>query len=176
MTQNKIGDRYAQAMYDLTKEKDIVMTVYEELKSLIELYKENEEFSGILDHPEVTKQEKKKLINGIFKSKFDSQTLNLVNYIIDKGRFMYIEQITDQYLKLYQEAEGIEEVEAIFATDLDEDQKERLIKKLKKMTSKQIELNLKVDESILGGGILKIGDQIIDGSLKRQFEMLRSNL
>lgn len=81
-----------------------------------------------------------------------------------------------EYLKYYHLENNIIEVEAIFAIKPSKEQEKTLIDKLKKKYSKDVKLKIKVDESILAGGILKIGDEIIDGSLKRQFEILKSKI
>ena len=79
-----------------------------------------------------------------------------------------------EYLKIYYEKHQILDVVATFAVELSEEQKTKLIQKLKDKTKHEIRLETQVDESILGGGILKIGDQVMDGSLRKELQQIKN--
>ncbi|OQY09575.1 MAG: ATP synthase F1 subunit delta [Fusobacteriia bacterium 4572_132] len=176
MIKDVIGQRYAKALYEIAEEKENVMELYKDLKAVLDVYTENEEFSNFINHPELTKNDRKKMLFRTFKENVNEESLMFLNYLIDKERLIYLDSISKEYLKIYYTKNNIIEVDATFSIEPNEGQKSRLKEKLKKMTSKEINLNVEIDKTILGGGILKIGDKIIDGSLKRQFEMLRTNL
>ncbi|SQD08249.1 F-type ATPase subunit delta [Fusobacterium necrophorum subsp. necrophorum] len=78
-----------------------------------------------------------------------------------------------EYLKIYYEKHQILDVVATFAKELSEEQKEKLIQTLRDRTKHEIRLETQVDERILGGGILKIGDQVIDGSLRKELQQMK---
>ncbi len=176
MMKDIIGQRYAKALYEIAEEKENVMELYKDLNAVLGIYTENEDFSNFINHPELSKNDKKKMLFRTFRDNVNEESLMFLNYLIDKERLVYLDSIAKEYLKIYYLKNNIIEVEATFSINPSEDQKSRLKEKLKKMTSKEIDLNIEVDKTILGGGILKIGDKIIDGSLKRQFEMLRTSL
>ena len=94
-------------------------------------------------------------------------------YILDKKRMENIRNIVAEYLKIYYEKNQILDVEATFAVEPSELQKEKLIDKLMKKTGKKINLEVKIDKSIIGGGIIKIGDQVTDGSIRKELNSLR---
>ena len=89
---------------------------------------------------------------------------------------IYLFQFLSLYfLKLYYEENNKLPITAIFAKELSETQREQLIKKLENKYGKKIVLNLKVDKEIIGGGILKIGNEVINGSIKNQIEEIKKN-
>ncbi|MFA6878472.1 MAG: ATP synthase F1 subunit delta, partial [Fusobacterium sp.] len=92
--------------------------------------------------------------------------------ILSKGRIQNIKEIVTEYLKIYYLKNNILDVEAIFSKEISEAQKSKLIKNLKKRTKKTINLKVVIDKSIIGGGILKVGDKIIDGTIKTQLDLL----
>ena len=175
MIDNIIGKRYAEAIYELV-DKDDLLTIYEDLEEVVKIYTSNKEFKELIDHPKLKLEDKRKILKDSFDGKVDKFTFKILNYLLDKDRFSYLKSIADEYLVIYNEKNSIIEVEATFAIKPSEEQKIKLKKKLEKSSGKKVKLDIKLDKSIIGGGILKIGDKIIDGSLKRQFEMLRANL
>ena len=76
---------------------------------------------------------------------------------------------------MYYEENNKLPVIAIFAKELSEKQREQLVQKLEKKYNKKIVLNVKVDKEIIGGGILKIGNEVINGSIKNQIEEIKKN-
>jgi F-type H+-transporting ATPase subunit delta len=171
MIEAKVGKRYAEAIYEIASEKGRIKEVYETLNSIMETYLKDKEFKNLITHPLISKEEKKEFIEKVFSNLTETE-INIIEYLIDKNRLMDIRSIVAEYLKIYYEKNQIVDVEATFAIEPTEAQKENLIKKLEAKTGKKINLTVKIDSSIIAGGILKIGDEIIDGSIKRQLETL----
>ncbi len=167
----KVGKRYAVAIYDIAAEKGRVKEVYDTLNTIMETYLENLEFKNLVAHPLISKEDKKAFVKKVFPN-FDEIEMDIIDYLIDRDRLLDIKSIVAEYLKIYYEKNQIVDVEATFALEPSEAQKENLIKKLEVKTGKKINLTVKIDSSIIAGGILKIGDEIIDGSIKRQLETL----
>lgn len=172
MIDNQVGRRYAEAIYEIAESADKIKPIYENLNTLMELYKNDSEFKTFITHPLIENDEKKKVVGNIFKEA-DEEVLNTMFYILDKNRIKNIRNIVAEYLKIYYEKNQILSVEATFAVEPSEIQKNKLIEKLMKKTGKKIDLTIKVDKSILGGGIIKIGDQITDGSIRKELNALR---
>ena len=86
-----------------------------------------------------------------------------------------IKYIVAEYLKIYYRKNRILDVKATFTKELTDEQKKKLIDKLSQKTGKEINLVIKVDKDILGGGIIKIGDKIIDGSIRRELDNWRKS-
>ncbi len=166
---DKIGRRYAEAIYEIALEEKKVVEIYELLQEAEDLYSNNKEFKEFLQHPLVKKEDKLDIIEKIFVNKVEIEK-NILLYLIDRGRMMDIKDILLEYKKMYYNANNIVDVRATFATEISEEQKAILTKKLEKTTNKNIKLEIIIDKSLIGGGIIKIGDKIVDGSIKAQLK------
>lgn len=175
MIDGVIGSRYAEAIYEIADEKNKVDSLYKELNLVMEVYEKDEDFKLYIDHPLVKKAEKKKFISTLFADKFEENTLELLEYLIDKNRLSFIKSIVIEYLKIFYAKNSIVEAEATFASEPGEKQVAKLVEKLEKRTSKNVKLSTKVDKSILGGVVIRIEDEIIDASVKRELEAFRNN-
>lgn len=166
-----VGRRYAEAIFSIAESNKKVKEVYKSLNEVMEIYLFNENLKNILDNPLVELDEKKKVMNKIIE-KESTNIKNIIFYILEKGRIQDIKEIVAQYLKIYYSKNKIIEVEAIFSQEISERQKEKLIQNLEKRLKKKVNLKILRDESIIGGGMLKIGDKIIDGTIKNQLDLL----
>ncbi|MDX8336317.1 MULTISPECIES: ATP synthase F1 subunit delta [Cetobacterium] len=170
MIGNQIGKRYAEAIYEVAEQKNEVKSVYDVLNSAMELYKTDVDFRNFITHPLIKENEKKETLKKIFTD--SNEGVEILFYILEKGRIAQIREIVAEYVKLDYAKNQILDVEATFAVSLTEEQKEKLSKNLEKKTGKKIKLVVNVDKSLIGGGIIKIGDEVTDGSIRRQLETL----
>ena len=108
-------------------------------------------------------------------SHVSSEALGIVKYIVRKQRLSLIGDIKEYFLKLYYEENNKLPITAIFAKELSEKQRDLLVQKLEKKYGKKVVLDLKVDKRIIGGGILRIGNEVIDGSIKNQIDEIKKN-
>ena len=172
MDNNMIAQRYATAIYEIAKENNKQDEIREILNLLTEKYNEDENFRNFLCNPIVTIEEKEKFLKKAF-SFINPESFNIINYLVSKDRMNYISLIRDNYVSFLYKEERKLPVVAIFTKELSEAQKEKLIKKLEKKYGKKIVLNLEIDESIIGGGIIKVGNDVINGSIKHQIEDMK---
>lgn len=172
MDNNMIAQRYATAIYEIAKENNKQDEIREILNLLTEKYNEDENFRNFLSNPIVTTEEKEKFLKKAF-SFINPESFNIINYLVSKDRMNYISLIRDNYVSFLYKEESKLPVVAIFTKELSETQKEKLIKKLEKKYGKKIVLNLEIDESIIGGGIIKVGNDVINGSIKHQIEDMK---
>lgn len=173
MTETKIARVYAEAIFDIAKKDDNVFPVLEMLDVLLKHIKDDIDFKKFLDYPIIQNEDKKKLVSLIYQDIKD-KPLEVLNYLIDKNRLSNIEGIRNEYLKIYYEIHNQLIVTAIFAKKISKEQEERLIQKLEKMKNKKILLHTVIDESIIAGGIIKIDDEVIDGSIKSQIKDIKA--
>lgn len=174
MIKSQVGRRYSKAIFDIAEEKNQVKEIYELLNSAMVLYRTDKEFKNFIRNPLISNEEKKSVLNEIF-GKDNSDNLNILLYILDKGRINCIKYIVAEYLKIYYRKNRILDVRATFTKELTEEQKKKLIDKLSQKTGKEINLEIKIDKNILGGGIIRIGDKIIDGSIRRELDNWKRN-
>ncbi|MDK9581007.1 ATP synthase F1 subunit delta [Sneathia sanguinegens] len=173
MSDRKVAMVYSQAIYDIAKQKDQIFPVLEMLEILVQHIKDDEEFKKFLEYPIIDATIKKEILNVIYQDIKDIP-IEVLDYLIDKKRLANISEIKDEYLKIYNENHNRLIVTAIFAKELTEEQKTRLIRKLEKIKNKKILLHVVVDKSIIAGGILKIGDEVIDGSIRTQIKEFKN--
>ena len=169
MIKSQVGRRYSKAIFEIAEEKKQVKEIYEMLNSAMVLYRTDKEFKNFILNPLIDNEQKKSVLNEIF-GKDNSENLNILLYILDKGRMNCIKYIVAEYLKIYYRKNRILDVKATFTKELTDEQKKKLIDKLSQKTGKEINLEIKIDKDILGGGIIKIGDKIIDGSIRRELD------
>ena len=174
MIKSQVGRRYSKAIFEIAEEKNQVKEIYEILNSAMVLYRTDKEFKNFILNPLIDNEQKKSVLNEIF-GKDNSENLNILLYILDKGRMNCIKYIVAEYLKIYYRKNRILDVKATFTKELTDEQKKKLIDKLSQKTGKEINLEIKVDKDILGGGIIKIGDKIIDGSIRRELDNWRKS-
>ena len=174
MIKSQVGRRYSKAIFEIAEEKNQVKEIYEMLNSAMVLYRTDKEFKNFILNPLIDSEQKKSVLNEIF-GKDNSENLNILLYILDKGRMNCIKYIVAEYLKIYYRKNRILDVKATFTKELTDEQKKKLIDKLSQKTGKEINLEIKIDKDILGGGIIKIGDKIIDGSIRRELDNWRKS-
>jgi len=176
MIENKIGNRYAKAIYEIAEERKRVKEIYEMLNNVMILYKKNSDFRNFITHPLIKNDEKIRFIDDLFLENNisdSSQDMEIVNYILDKNRINFIRNIVSEYLKIYYVKNRILKVTGIFSRELTKDQKKKLEENIKKKTGREIELTIKIDPLIIGGGIVKIDDKITDGSVRKDLETMK---
>ena len=174
MIKSQVGRRYSKAIFEIAEEKNQVKEIYEMLNSAMVLYRTDKEFKNFILNPLIDNEQKKSVLNKIF-GKDNSENLNILLYILDKGRMNCIKYIVAEYLKIYYRKNRILDVRATFTKELTDEQKKKLINKLSQKTGKEINLEIKIDKNILGGGIIRIGDKIIDGSIRRELDNWKRN-
>jgi len=172
MDKEAIAKRYASAIYDIAESSDKIGEIREALNILAENYNEDEEFKVFLLDPSIKYDEKVEYLHKSFDF-ISEDAFKIINYLEKKGRVSLAEKIRDSYLKIYYEKNNKILVNATFTKELSDNQREALMKKLEEKYKKKIVLNLSVDEELIGGGIIKIGNKVIDGSIKSQIENIK---
>lgn len=116
------------------------------------------------------------MIEKVFANQLSTSTFNFLKILVDKSRVAAFPQIADEFKNLLNAARNIKEVTAITASPLSEDLKAALIEKLQAITGSEIVLNHLVDSSLIGGILIKIGNEQIDGSVKSRLEGLKQDI
>lgn len=173
---SNISYRYSYALFDLCKEEKNINNVYNDFTDLISLLDESSEFDNVLSSETILKDEKKSIVIEVFK-KIENNTLkNFLLLLIDKNRINLIRPIYSDFKELYLGEEGVLTVVAKSTFKLDDKLKENLTNKLKNKFNKDIILTNEIDESIIGGLVLFINNEMIDLSIKNQLDNLKKQL
>lgn len=170
-----VGKLYAQALFELSLEQNDLDDVYNDLMQCSKVFGDNPEFVSLLDSPVILKEEKHGIINKVFGSE-PGTVHDFICLVTDKNRIRYFCTIADEFNKLYDDYKGIKEMTVITSIPLKPEMKSRLLKKLEEKSGKTVKLKEVVDPSIIGGIVLKMGDSMIDGSVKGRLESISRQL
>ncbi|MBP2652696.1 MAG: synthase subunit delta [Firmicutes bacterium] len=176
MLVSQLASRYAQAIFELASEKQVLDAVERELAMVANALNENKDLAALLYHPQVPAEVKRDTVMKLFGSELTEYVRNFLFLLFDRRRETALQAIIMEFRTLANQARNILEAEVTSAMPLAADQEKGLAAKLSAVTGKNVVLKTAVDKGILGGIIVKIGDKLIDGSVKRQLKVLQSAL
>jgi F-type H+-transporting ATPase subunit delta len=168
------GKRYAQAAFELAMERNELESWQVSLRKIAEL-STDEAFAALVENPKLPFEVKKSLLEQRL-SDANPLALNLACLLVSKGRLGIGGDVLQEYDHLLDAHRGIEHVEVVTALSLDEKDKERVSSQLEDMVNRKVIVDAVVDSSVIGGFKAKIGDMLIDGSVRNRLDALRRNL
>lgn len=172
-----ISKTYGGALFELAVEENKVDSFAEEIQVLQQVLAENRELNDLMNHPKILKEEKLQIIKNIFEGRIDKELLGFLSLIIMKDRYSEIDQILAYFLNEVKELKGIGVAYVTTAEALRDDQKKQIVEKLLETTKyKEMEMNYAQDKDLIGGMVIRIGDRIVDGSVKTKLEELQKQL
>jgi F-type H+-transporting ATPase subunit delta len=171
-----VASRYANALFEVGVSEGTTAALNDELKVIVDLFNGNEDFLKILKAPLISKEEKKALVEKIYKDKASLEMMNFLKVLIDKDRIGIIDEIFTEFKVLINEKNNILEAVAITAVPMSEKDLNNLKQKLSETKGKNITLKNEVDTSVIGGVLVKMGNEEIDGTIKTRLEKLKDQL
>lgn len=169
-----VGKRYSASLFEVGIELDKMDTFHKEINFIKDIIEDNNSILKILEHPEISKREKRDVVEEIFGEMVSKEMLNFLFITIDKRREKNIINIVDEFNKLFKDYRGIVDIEAVTAVPMNEEASERLKTVLGNKLKKEINLSNRVDHSIIGGVMLNMDEKIIDSTLKTQLGEMES--
>ena len=167
--------RYAQAVFQIALEQGELERWLDDL-TLLARALEDREFSAFLDAPQVPTTRKVDVLRDTLGDSVDPLALNLLSLVASRSTANGIPSILDQYQRLLDEHRGIERVEVVSAVVLDDEQRQKVTEFLRKLADKEIRMVSRVEPSILGGLIARVGDRVVDGSARTKVNLMRREL
>lgn len=167
---------YSQALFEVALENDKLDEFVEEMNLIASSCKDYPKFYEILKTPKINVKEKKKVVSQIFKGKISQELINFLKIILDKRRIKNLFSIQKEFENMVLSHKGIVKAKAITTIPLDEKQIEKLKKKLSEITKKNIQIENEIDEKLIGGILIKLGDKVIDGTIKNKLKELQNSL
>ncbi|WP_099974605.1 ATP synthase F1 subunit delta [Lactobacillus terrae] len=172
----QVGKRYSRALYEVAQDNVNLDETLEEIYSLKAVFDENPELSVALSTRSISTKDKKNILDAL-SSQYSDLLKNFLSMVLDRDRMNAITEIVDSFVDRYDLDHGIVEATATTSVPLSKEQEESLINVVKQRFSvKQVNLKSVVDESILGGVILRVGDNVIDGSVIKKFNNIKNLL
>jgi F-type H+-transporting ATPase subunit delta len=167
---------YADALFQLSVEENLLEVVQQDLKSCADILKGEPEFLTILSSPIISNGEKISMLQAVFDGNCNELVYNFMCLLVEKGRFNLILEVQSNFSQQYNESKNLLEAEVITSIPLTEELRQKVIAKLTKLTGKHVTIVETVDKSILGGIVIKYGNTVIDDSVKARFKELSKQL
>jgi F-type H+-transporting ATPase subunit delta len=162
----------AESLFSLSEVFGLEERVGEELVAISRALKEKSELKDLLDSEKVEFEKKRNILKKLFAGKVSAQTLSFISLLCELGESRKIDSLAIEYQKVLKERmERLAEVRIPFP--LESPEKEKLEEKVKEVVGEDVRVRFVVDESILGGFKLRIGDKLIDASLRTQLEKIK---
>jgi F-type H+-transporting ATPase subunit delta len=175
MNVNPIADRYASAIFELAAEQNKLDEIGQELKDIAHAIREYPDLARLLHHPLVTPADKIETLLKLAAGATET-TRNFLQVVVDKGRQSALPDIAVAYnTKLDARLKRVQAI-ATTAVNLDDDARSLLQKQLSEYLAQEVSLETRVDPAILGGVVVRVGDRLIDGSIKGRRRELAANL
>ena len=176
MRDETVARNYAETLFELASRNESIQEYGDALGMVAGLLEDDSRFRTFVETPRIDDETKKDVIRKVFRDKAPKQVINFVLITIDKRRQTLLREISAEYLLLLDDHLGREHVEVTVARPLDDTTANVVSERLSKMLGKQAIPHIRVKPEILGGLIVRTGDTIYDGSVRRRLEGLRRRL
>ena len=174
----KLVDKtYGDALFELAIDNGKVDTYFSECLGVLQVIEENDELLKLFTHPKISKEEKEKVIENVFKGRVSDDVTGFLVLIVKKDRQTELCQILEYFIDRVKEYKKIGVAYVTTAVPLDEAMKKSVVKKLTATTDYvKFEMHYQVDKDIIGGMIIRIGDRVVDSSIRSKIESLANEL
>jgi len=177
MKSNVLGKRYAKAIFELAEKENQSAKVLSSLSELSGLWENSKELRELFVSPNITKAERRKVIEALSAKMSLSLLLqNALLLISDRGRMLCLPEITQAFSTLFEEKNAKINAEVTTAIPMPDSFYQALEKVLEEAMGKKVTLEKKQDSFLLGGIITRVGDKVYDGSLRTRLSELREEL
>ena len=167
---------YASALLQLAEESGALEERVDEVRAVLQVLREERGLSKILASPKVDVKRKLELVRSVFDKRISAHLLNLFLLLIEKNRHMFLTGVLESFVDQWNEAHGRVKANVATAARLDEDEAGHLADACSKMIGKELVLSREVEPELLGGAVLRYGDTVVDGSLRRRIQRMKGEL
>lgn len=171
----EIAQVYARALFEVAREHGKLDVVREQLDQFAQALNDNRDLAVFFFSPYFSTEEKK---DGLHKSveSADPAIVNFLETLLERHRMPVVFRIRDEYERLWDAENRLLPVEVTSAVDLDEATVKSIGERIGEQTGQRVELTSRVDPSILGGIVLRVGNSILDASIKHRLDQLRKHV
>jgi F-type H+-transporting ATPase subunit delta len=176
MKHARVASRYAAALMGAAEESRAVDAVARDLDALRATLASSRELQRLLESPIVSPARKRAILKEIFGARFGPLTMEFLSLLVEKSRESALSAAIERWFAMRDERLGIVTVDVTTAVELSADQTRAITSALERTTGKTIRVRATTDAAIKAGLIVRIGDTVHDGSMRRQLERLRERL
>ena len=168
---------YGEALFEAAREAGRMDEMFGEVQELQKLLLENVELQKMMENPKVIREDKENVIETVFRGRISDEIVELMKLMIAKGRYSNIESVFDYFIGLVKEEKKIRIAYVTTAVELTDGQKDEVVRRLLETTGyESFEMNYAVDASLIGGMVIRIGDRVVDSSIKTKLYELTKSL
>lgn len=172
-----VSKTYGDALFEVALEKEQTDAYLEEVRAVKNAMDENPELFKLMNHPKIVKEEKIKIIEDIFAGKVSAELVGLLRMIVDKGHFEEVDAVLEYFIDRVKEYKNIGTAYVTTALELSDAQKAAVEKRLLETTKYvKFELHYAVDSALIGGMVIRIGDRVVDSSVRTKLYDLTREL
>lgn len=172
-----VSQTYGNALFELGLEENKIDLLFEEAKVFLEVIRNDDELMKFMKHPKIVKDKKIETGKCIFEKTFSREFSGFLLILVQKDRFIDVEKILEYFIGCIKEYKKIGVAYVATAAALEEEQKKKVEQRLLETTAyESFEMNYTVDETLLGGMVIRIGDRIVDTSIKNKLRELSKQL
>jgi len=167
---------YAKSVLELATERNVAEDIGRELTEVGRVVGENSDLQTFLSSPAIGEVERGNVVDKAFRGRVSELVLNTLLVMNRKGRLGILQQVAIAYSDLLQDQQGIVEADVIVAEKLSQDQLEQVRQKIGAALKREVVLHQYVDATVIGGLVLRVGDRLLDASVKAQLRAVRRQL
>ncbi|KFF00945.1 ATP synthase F1 subunit delta [Chryseobacterium formosense] len=175
MLTSKVAKRYAQGLLDFTNESGQTDAVFSEMKDVVKIMSESADLNKFFLTPYIDANKKTEVASEIFKS-FSLVSQNLIKLIIKHGRENQLKNVAQQFINKVEDIKGVQRITLTTATQISNENIEQILRSTDLVNQNaQFDLEVNVNPAILGGYILRVGDQQVDASVKSKLNKIKKD-
>ncbi len=168
---------YGDALFSLAVEEGRLDQIWDETALVRETLRENPDFIAVICHPEMSGEKKLSALNSVFQGKLSDESMGFLNVLVKKGRFGEILPVLDYFDEKAKEYKKIGVVQVTTPTALTDSQKKQVEKRLLEVSDyESLEMHYQLDKELLGGMVIRMGDQVLDNSIRSKLDAMTRSL
>lgn len=172
-----ISKTYGDALFDVAVESKAVDSLDREAAAVAEIFRKNPEFMKLLNHPNVSKEEKLAVVKQVFEKRVSGEMYGFLSVLVDKDRQGYVQEILTYFAARVKEYRRVGVVYITSALPLEASQKKKIEKKVLETSGfASLEPHYSVDKELIGGLVIRIGDRVVDSSIRSKLARLTREL
>ncbi len=176
MINKTIARRYARALFAIAEKNKDIEQYKKELTLVVNTVLANPQLDEVLKHQLIEPEKKKSIFDAIFSSQISPIMKNFLHLLMDKRRERFLKEILSEYIMFADQAKNIVAATVRTAVELKPEYEKAIKDKLSYLTGKETRLKIQVDPQLIGGVVVKIGDRVYDGSIKKRLQTLKLQL
>ena len=176
MQNHRAAARYAKSLLQLAGEQKVLDQVKQDMELFVKVFDENRVFAVMLRNPVILHSKKRAVLHALFGEKMNKLTVSAFDLITKKNRENILDTVAREFLAQYNTQQGIQKATITTTYKLDDGEKAEFSRVVEKLSGKKSDLEVKVDESIVGGFVMNIGDRQLDESVKSKLNKIHREL